>query len=108
MRFLAPENAKNGQIKAPYNSNKAASDFRGLKTPKRCVFRRQKTPKSPRDSISEPVKMADDVTEMYEVTGDNDVPQYVKELRTPSRRVYGSDKMKTEAVLDARLEVRTN
>ena len=52
--------------------------------------------------------MADDVTEMYEVTGDNDVPQYVKELRTPSRRVYGSDKMKTEAVLDARLEVRTN
>ena len=52
--------------------------------------------------------MADDVTEMYEVTGDNDVPQYVKELRTPSRGLYGTDKSKTEAVLDAKLEVKEN
>ena len=36
----------------PYNSKKAQPYFRGLKTPKRCVFRRRKSPKSPRDSIS--------------------------------------------------------
>ena len=52
--------------------------------------------------------MADDVTEMYEVPGDNDVPQYVKGLRTPSRGLYGSDKLKTEAVLEAKLEVKEN
>ena len=61
-----------------------------------------------RASGGKPVKMADDVTEMYAVTGDNDVPIYVKELRTPSRGLYGSDKMKTEVVLDAKLEVKEN
>ena len=54
------------------------------------------------------MKIADDVAEMYEVAGDDDLPQYVKELRTPSRRFYGSDKLRTEAVLDAKLEVRKN
>ena len=56
----------------------------------------------------DPVKIADDVGEMYEVTGDDDLPQYVKELRTPSRRFYGSEKLKTESVLDAKFEVRKN
>ena len=45
VRFPAPEIAKNGQFQAPYNSKKAPPDFRGLKMPKRCVFRRRKLPK---------------------------------------------------------------
>ena len=38
VRFPAPEIAKNGQFKAPYNSKKAPPDFRGLKSPKKVRF----------------------------------------------------------------------
>ena len=43
--------------------------------------------------------MADQITKMYEKTSSHFLPEYVQELETPFRDYYGSDILKTEALL---------
>ena len=52
-----------------------------------------------------PVKWADKVTKVYQNTGNDPVPDYVRELETSSRSYYGTHRIKTEELFEHHLKV---